>query len=121
MAISNLKKIKRMAIWPLYEEKLSSSFHNYDEQQHILDDAEGLQYNKFETGKLKSTKMRYHEKLLFEKKLCQLDNWYNNLYVFHVYILYMIVVITVMAGDLAIVVHSKLNVWHYKMGPWAVH
>ena len=54
------------------EEKLSSSFHN--EQQHLLDDAEGLQYNKFETGKLKSTKMRYHEKLLFEKKLCQLDN-----------------------------------------------
>ena len=50
------------------EEKLSSSFHN-DEQQHLLDDAEGSQYNKFDTGKLKSTKMRYHEKLLFEKKL----------------------------------------------------
>ena len=51
------------------EEKLSSSFHN-DEQQYLLDDAEGLQYNKFETGKLTSTKMRnIMKKLLFEKKL----------------------------------------------------
>ena len=48
------------------EEKLSSSFHN--EQQHLLDDAGGSEY-KLETGKLKSTKMRYHEKQMFEKKL----------------------------------------------------
>ena len=49
------------------DDKLASSFHS-DEQQHLLDDAEGSEY-KLETGKLKSTKMRYHEKLMFEKKL----------------------------------------------------
>ena len=49
------------------EEKFSSSFHN-DEQQHLLDDAGGSEY-KLETGILKNTKMRYHDKLLFEKKL----------------------------------------------------
>ena len=48
------------------EDKLTSDFHN--EQQYLLDDAGGSEY-KLETGKLKSTKMRYHEKLVFEKKL----------------------------------------------------
>ena len=47
-------------------DKLTNHFHS-DEQQHLLDDANGSKY-KMKTGELNSTKLRYN-KLTFEKKL----------------------------------------------------
>ena len=48
------------------EDKDVDDFHS-DEEQHLLDDADGSEY-KLKTGELKNTKIRF-EKLRFEKKL----------------------------------------------------